>query len=74
MESSLLQAAIGKLVVGIYFTDLQRQRISFGRATGRWFGKIISGATLLIGYLMARFTEKKQALLDKKAGCLVLAK
>ena len=74
MESSPLQATIGKLVVGIYVTDLQGQRISFGRATGRWFGKIISGAILLIGYLMAGFTEKKQALHDKMAGCLVLLK
>ena len=74
MESSPLQATIGKLVVGIYVTDLQGQRISFGRATGRWFGKIISGAILLIGYLMAGFTEKKQALHDMMARCLVLMK
>ena len=74
MESSPLQATIGKLVVGIYVTDLQGQRISFGRATGRWFGKIISGAILLIGYLMAGFTEKKQALHDMMARCLVLTK
>lgn len=74
MESSPLQATIGKLVVGIYVTDLQGQRISFGRATGRFFGKIISGAILLIGYLMAGFTEKKQALHDMMARCLVLMK
>jgi uncharacterized RDD family membrane protein YckC len=74
MESSPLQATIGKLVVGIYVTDLQGQRISFGRATGRVFGKIISGAILLIGYLMAGFTEKKQALHDMMARCLVLMK
>jgi uncharacterized RDD family membrane protein YckC len=59
MESSPLQATIGKLAVGIYVTDLQGQRISFGRATGRFFGKILSGAILLIGYLMAGFTAKK---------------
>jgi uncharacterized RDD family membrane protein YckC len=74
MESSPLQATIGKLAVGIYVTDLQGQRISFGRATGRFFGKILSGAILLIGYLMAGFTAKKQALHDMLSGCLVLSK
>ena len=74
MESSPLQATIGKLAVGIYVTDLEGQRLTFGRATGRFFGKILSGAILLIGYLMAGFTEKKQALHDMMAGCLVLMK
>ena len=74
MESSPLQATIGKLAVGIYVTDLQGQRISFGRATGRFFGKILSGVILYIGYLMAGFTAKKQALHDMLSGCLVLSK
>jgi len=74
MESSPLQATIGKLAVGIYVTDLQGQRISFGRATGRFFGKILSGVILSIGYLMAGFTAKKQALHDMLSGCLVLSK
>jgi uncharacterized RDD family membrane protein YckC len=74
MESSPLQATIGKLAVGLRVTDLQGQRISFGRATGRFFAKWLSGAILLIGYLMAGFTEKKQALHDRIAGCLVLWK
>ena len=74
MESSPLQATIGKLAVGVYVTDLQGQRISFGRASGRFFGKLLSGAILLIGYLMAGFAEKKQALHDMMAGCLVLWK
>jgi len=74
MESSPLQATIGKLAVGLYVTDLQDQRVSFGRATGRHFGKILSGLILGIGYLMAGFTERKQALHDRLAGCLVLMK
>ena len=74
MESSPLRATIGKLAVGIYVTDLQGQRISFGQATGRFFGKLLSSAFLAIGYLMAGLTEKKQALHDSMAGCLVLRK
>jgi len=74
MESSPLQATLGKLLVGIYVTDLEKNRISFGKATGRFFGKIISGLILTIGYWFAGFTEKKQALHDMMAGCLVLRK
>ncbi|MCX8015547.1 MAG: RDD family protein, partial [candidate division WOR-3 bacterium] len=38
------------------------------------FAKIISNLTLLIGYIMAGFTEKKQALHDIIANCLVVKK
>lgn len=74
MESSSWQATLGKKALGLYVTDMNGQRITFGRATGRYFGKIISGIILLIGYIMAGFTEKKQALHDMMAGCLVLRK
>ena len=74
MESSSKQATLGKMAVGITVTDLQGQRISFGRATGRYFAKIISGIILLIGFIMAAFTEKKQALHDMIAGTLVIKK
>ncbi len=74
MESSPLQATVGKLVVGLYVTDLQGQRISFGRATGRFFAKVLSGMIILIGYLIAGATQKKQALHDMMASCLVLRK
>ena len=65
-------ATFGKRAVGIRVTDLNGQRISFGRATGRHFAKILSGCTLLIGYLMAAFTERKQGLHDMIASTLVL--
>jgi uncharacterized RDD family membrane protein YckC len=71
-ESSSVQATLGKRVVGIKVTDEQGRRIGFGRASGRFFGKIISGLTLLIGYLMAGFTERKQALHDMLAATLVV--
>ena len=74
MESSRWQATPGKLALGIRVTDLNGHRISFGRATGRHFGKIVSSIPLLIGWIMAAFTEKKQALHDMVAGCLVIKK
>jgi uncharacterized RDD family membrane protein YckC len=72
MESSAAQATVGKQALGIKVTDLYGQRISFGRATGRFFGKIVSSLTLGIGYLMVFWTQKKQALHDQMASTLVL--
>jgi uncharacterized RDD family membrane protein YckC len=74
MESSVWQATLGKKALGLSVTDLAGRRIGFGRATGRYFAKILSSLTLFIGYLMAGFTEKKQALHDMIAGTLVLRK
>jgi uncharacterized RDD family membrane protein YckC len=72
MTSSSKQATVGKMACGLRVTDLRGQRLTFARATGRYFAKIISGMTLLIGYIMAGFTERKQALHDFIAGTYVL--
>ncbi len=74
LESSALQATPGKRALGLIVTDLQGRRISFARASGRFFGKAISGFLLMAGYIMAAFTAKKQALHDMIAGCLVIRK
>ncbi len=73
MESSEWQATVGKRMLGLVVTDMAGQRISFGRSTGRHFGKIITNMVpAFIGYIMAAFTERRQALHDMMAGCLVL--
>jgi uncharacterized RDD family membrane protein YckC len=59
------------MALSMKVTDLQGNRISFARATGRHFAKYISAMILLIGYIMAGFTERKQALHDMIAGTLV---
>jgi uncharacterized RDD family membrane protein YckC len=75
MESSARQATFGKSVMSLRVTNYEGQRISFGHATGRFFAKIVSGMVpLAIGYIMAAFTERKQALHDFIAGTLVLRK
>lgn len=74
MESSVNQGTIGKMALNLKVTDLNGERISFGRATGRFFAKYISSITLLIGYIMAAFTERKQALHDMIAGTYVIKK
>jgi uncharacterized RDD family membrane protein YckC len=73
-ESSAWQATPGKKVLGLMVTDLAGRRISFARASGRYFAKIISAFTLLIGFALAGFTAKKQALHDLIADCLVVKK
>lgn len=73
LESSSWHATVGKKVLNIKVTDLEGRSISFGRASGRFFAKIISGMIPLgIGYILAGFTEKKQAIHDMIASCLVL--
>jgi uncharacterized RDD family membrane protein YckC len=74
MESSRYQATLGKMALGIVVTNMNGQQISFGRATGRYFGKIVSCIILLIGYFMIAFTQKKQGLHDILADCLVVVK
>jgi uncharacterized RDD family membrane protein YckC len=73
MESSPWQATFGKRILKLAVTDLAGKRISFMRATGRYFGKILS-SVFFIGFLIAAFTEKKQALHDILASTLVVRK
>ena len=74
MESSAKQATLGKMALGIMVTDGQGRRVSFARATGRYFAKIISNIILYIGYIMIAFTVRKQGLHDIIADCLVVVK
>ena len=53
MESSTTQGTLGKMALGLKVTDLTGHRLSFGRATGRYFGKFISVLILDIGFLLA---------------------
>ena len=62
------------MAVQIKVTDLEGNRVSFGRASGRYFGKFLSGILLLAGFIMVAFTAKKQGLHDIIAGCLVVRK
>ncbi|MCL4305551.1 RDD family protein [bacterium] len=74
LESSYRQATVGKMIIGIVVTDEQLRRISFARATGRYFGKYLSAVILGIGFLMAAFTQKKQGLHDILADTIVVQK
>lgn len=71
-ESSRAQATLGKRAMGLQVTDLEGARITFGRASGRYFGKFLSGLFFCVGYLMVAFTAQKRGLHDMMAGTLVV--
>lgn len=72
-ESSSWQGTAGKKLLSLYVTDMSGRPISFGRASGRFFARFITNLIPLeIGYILAGFTEKKQAIHDMIASCLVL--
>jgi uncharacterized RDD family membrane protein YckC len=74
MESGPRQATVGKMALGISVIDINGNRISFAKASLRYFSKIISSAIFMIGFIMAGFTEKKQALHDIIASTFVVKK
>lgn len=81
LESSEWQAMLGKKALGLYVTDLESRRATFGRTSGRfWAGRGVSvvtpigGLYYIIDCIMAGLTERKQALHDSIANCLVLRK
>jgi uncharacterized RDD family membrane protein YckC len=62
------------MIFGIKVCDTHGRRLSFGRALGRYFAKMISIVLCGIGLLFPLFTAKKQALHDLLVGTLVVKK
>jgi uncharacterized RDD family membrane protein YckC len=74
LQSGPRQATVGKMAIGVIVIDADGGRMSFARASLRYFSKIISSAIMMIGYIMAGFTAKKQALHDIIANTYVVKK
>jgi uncharacterized RDD family membrane protein YckC len=74
MESSNKQGSLGKIILKIKVVNEEGNAISFGKATIRHIGKILSGLALLIGFIMVFFTKKQQCLHDIIAKTLVINK
>lgn len=72
MESSSKQATIGKQLMGLKVTNEQFQRLTVEQAIVRFVCKIPSALILMLGYIMAAFDSKKQALHDKLAYTYVI--
>ena len=71
-ESSAKQATIGKQLMKIKVVNKSGERITFGRATIRYFSKILSAIIFYFGFIMAGIDVRKQALHDKIAQTYVV--
>jgi len=74
LQSGPRQATVGKMALNIIVIDVNGNRMTFPRASLRYFSKIISSFIMFIGYIMAAFTQKKQALHDIIANTYVVFK
>jgi uncharacterized RDD family membrane protein YckC len=72
MESSPWEATLGKRAIGLRVTDSSGARLRFRRASARWFAKILSCLSFGLGFLMAAFTARRQALHDLLTDTLVV--
>jgi uncharacterized RDD family membrane protein YckC len=71
-ESSSWQATVGKRILGLQVVSAEGNKIGFGQATVRHFMKFLSLFFLTIGFMMAGWTKRRQALHDIPSDCLVI--
>jgi uncharacterized RDD family membrane protein YckC len=71
-QSSESQATIGQKAVKIKVVDIHGDKISFGQATGRFFGHFLNIMTFFLGYFMFFFNAKNQCLHDLLSSCVVV--
>ena len=71
-ESSRIRATIGKHLMGIQVADVNGNRLSFRTACLRLLMKVVSTAFAFLGYSLAIFTDRKQALHDLVANSVVV--
>lgn len=67
-------ATLGKMAAGIKVIRTDGSGISWGVSIARFFMKIVSSITLLIGYIMAGFDNEKRALHDRLCDTRVVYK
>ena len=74
LESSNMQASVGKMALGLIVVDESGQKLDFSKALVRNLCKIVSWMIMGIGFIMAGFTDKKQGLHDIIAKTIVVKK
>ena len=72
LQSSKWQATVGKKILKIKVTTMEGRRIGFIRATVRYIVMYGLSNIFFIGYLLALFTKRKQALHDLIARTIVI--
>ncbi|MGB8770220.1 MAG: RDD family protein [Candidatus Korobacteraceae bacterium] len=71
-ESSSWRATVGKRILGLQVVTADGDKVSFGQATIRHLMKFLSLFFLTIGFMMAGWTKRRQALHDMPSDCLVI--
>ena len=71
-ESSSHRATIGKRAVGLQVVTASGDKLSFGQASVRHFMKFLSLFTAAVGFMMAGWTKRRQALHDMPSDCVVI--
>lgn len=71
-ESSSHRATLGKRIVGLQVVTASGDKLSFGQATVRHFMKFLSLFTAAVGFMMAGWTKRRQALHDMPSDCVVI--
>ena len=72
MESSTRQGTWGKVLMGLKVSDEKGNPITFSRSLVRNLSKILSTATLGLGFMMGFFDKRQQCLHDRIAGTVVI--
>jgi len=71
-ESSKWRATIGKRIIGLQVVNASGGQLTFGQASVRHFMKFLSLFTAAVGFMMAGWTKRRQALHDMPADCVVI--
>ena len=71
-ESSAAGGTLGQRALGMRVTGVQGRRISFGRASGRYFAQLLTLLTCSTGYLFQLWTARRQTLHDLASGCVFI--
>jgi uncharacterized RDD family membrane protein YckC len=74
LTSSGWRGTVGKKLLGLQVVDSAGGTVSFARATGRYFGKILSGIPCAAGYIVAAFDPQKRTWHDLMADTYVVHK
>jgi uncharacterized RDD family membrane protein YckC len=72
MISSSWQATVGKRALGIRVLDVENQKTCFGQITARHFAKFLSTFLFGMGFLMAAFGARRQAMHDVVSNTVVV--
>jgi len=71
-ESSSWRATVGKRIIGLQVVTSSGGQLSFGQATVRHFMKFLSLFTAAVGFMMAGWTKRRQALHDMPSDSIVI--